>query len=64
MKSDKVPHESFREGFIVGYQTIRGTAAGIPSIPSQPGTPGTPGNMTPFLIGVKAGLRAAGVDIS
>jgi hypothetical protein len=61
MKSDKVPHESFREGFIVGYQTIRGTAAGIPSIPSQPGTPG---NMTPFLIGVKAGLRAAGVDIS
>jgi hypothetical protein len=61
MKSDKVPHESFREGFIVGYQTVRGTAAGIPGIP---GASGTPGNMTPLLIGVKAGLRAAGVDIS
>jgi len=61
MKSDFVPHDSFREGFIVGYQTIRGTSAGIPGIPGQPGTPG---NMTPFLIGVKAGLRAAGVDIS
>jgi hypothetical protein len=61
MKSDKVPHDSFREGFIVGYQTIRGTSAGIPGTPGQTGTPG---NMTPFLMGVKAGLRAAGVDVS
>lgn len=60
MKSDKVPHNDFREGFIVGWQTIRGTNAGIPG---TPGTPGIPGNSTAFLEGVKAGLKAAGVNL-
>lgn len=61
MKSDRIPHNDFSEGFIVGYQTVRGTTAGIPG---TPGTPGTPGNLTPFLMGVRAGLRAAGVNIT
>lgn len=56
-KSDKVPHDSFREGFIVGYQVIKGTHVGIPGIP---GAPGVPGNTTAFLIGVEAGIEAAG----
>jgi hypothetical protein len=30
MKSDAVPHNSFREGFIVGYQLIRGISIGVP----------------------------------
>ena len=60
MKSANVPHDDFREGFIIGWQTVKGTNAGIPG---TPGRPGTPGGSTPFLEGVKAGLRAAGVDL-
>ena len=61
MKSDKVPHNDFKEGFVVGYQLIKGTAAGIPGIPGQPGTVG---NSTPFLDGIKAGIRAAGGNLT
>ena len=57
MKSDKVPHGDFREVFIVGYQLIRGVNTGIPGIPGQSGTPG---NTTPFLQGIRAGMKAAG----
>lgn len=60
MKSANVPHHDFREGFIVGWQAIRGTSAGVPGIPGQPGTPG---GSTPFLEGVKAGLRSAGIEL-
>ena len=56
MKSDKVPHDDFKEGFRVGYQLIRGINSGIPGIPGQPGTTG---DTTPFLNGIKAGIRAA-----
>jgi hypothetical protein len=60
MTSDKIPHDSFREGFIVGYQLLRGIRAVIPFVPVPPDTPR---NMTPFLMGIKAGLRAAGMDV-
>lgn len=61
MKSDKVPHNDFAEGFKVGYQLIRGINAGMPGIPGQPGTSG---NTTPFLEGIKAGIRAAGGSLN
>lgn len=55
--SDKIPHDDFHEGFVVGYQLVRGTAVGLPGIP---GRPGIPGNTTAFLEGIRAGIRAAG----
>jgi len=60
MGNERIPYDDYVAGFIAGWQAVRGTAAAIPGIP---GCPGIPGNMTPFLIGIKAGLRAAGVSI-
>jgi hypothetical protein len=57
MKSNKVPHDDFAEGFKVGYQLVRGTNVAIPAIPGQLGAPA---NTTPFLQGIKAGIQAAG----
>lgn len=54
--SNKVPHADFAEGFKVGFQTVQGTNNPIPGVP---GEPGTPGDMTPFLMGVRAGIKAA-----
>ena len=61
MISENVPHRDFRAGFIVGWQLVCGTNSGIPGTPGQPGTPGT---STPFLEGIKEGLRAAGHKIA
>jgi hypothetical protein len=61
MISGKVPHGDFKEGFVVGYQLIKGTAVGIPGTPGQPGVPG---NTTAFLMGIKAGIKAAGGTLS
>lgn len=55
-----VPHDDYRAGFIVGYQSIKGKNAAIPGIPGQPGTKG---NMTPFLMGIRKGLDRAGIKI-
>ena len=60
MKSDDVPHGSFREGFNVGYQLIKGINVGVPG---APGGPGAHGGTSSFLLGVKAGIRAAGGEI-
>lgn len=60
MQKDGIPHDDFQAGFVVGYQAIRGTAVSLPGIP---GRPGTPSGSTPFLQGVRAGLRAAGVTL-
>lgn len=56
-KGPDVPHDNYRAGFIAGYQAVKGTAVGIPGIP---GRPGTIGNMTPFLMGIRKGIEAAG----
>ncbi len=61
MISKNVPHNDFREGFVVGYQLVRGTNAAMPGVPGQPGIPG---NSTPFLIGIQYGIAAAGKAIA
>ncbi|MDP4006904.1 hypothetical protein [Methylobacterium sp. NEAU K] len=53
--SDKVPHDDFSEGFKIGFQTVQGVNNTIPAVP---GEPGIPGGMTPFLMGVRAGIKA------
>lgn len=58
MPKDQVPHDDFDAGFNIGYQVVHGTTAEPPTIPHEPATPF---NSTPFLEGIKAGLRAAGV---
>ncbi|MDE1149972.1 MAG: hypothetical protein PW843_25755 [Azospirillaceae bacterium] len=59
-QNPNVPHDDFRAGFEVGWQTVVGTGA---SVPLAPLTPLTPLGSTPFLEGVKAGLEAAGIDL-
>jgi hypothetical protein len=57
MKSDAVPHSSFREGFVVGYQIIKGFTVAVPAAPAGPAPhAGT----SSFLLGVEAGVKAAG----
>ena len=60
MRSLNLPHENFREGFIVGFQLIHGLKVTVPAAPTG-GTP--PVETSPFLMGVKAGIRAAGGEI-
>lgn len=57
MLSDKIPHDDFAEGFKVGYQSVKGATAALPFTPSSPLVPL---GMTPFLLGVQAGIKAAG----
>ena len=54
--SSKVPHADFAEGFKVGFQTVQGVNNSLPAVPAEPATPGA---MTPFLMGVRAGIKAA-----
>jgi hypothetical protein len=54
--SDRVPHDDFTEGFKVGFQTVQGINNTIPTVPTEPATPGA---MTPFLMGGRAGIKAA-----
>jgi hypothetical protein len=62
MKSEKISHDDYREGFIVGYQAVRGVFASIPAIPAQPATRS---NSTPFLMGVRKGIeRGAGTKLT
>jgi hypothetical protein len=61
MKSPNVPHDSFREGFAVGYQLIRGISVGVPATPAGPAPHG---GTTSYLLGVKAGIRAAGAELN
>lgn len=60
MAIDKVPHEDFNEGYLVGYQAIKGKNSNPPMAPMQTMAPI---GMTPFLMGVRRGLKAAGVEI-
>lgn len=61
MAADIIRSGSFRDGFEIGFRSIRGMSAGMPGLPGQPGTKG---NMTPFLMGVRKGIeRGLGKDI-
>ena len=55
--SPNVPHDDYREGYIVGFQIVRGKNAMPPmhTIASPPSL-----NSTNFLQGVKAGISDAG----
>ncbi len=57
MKSSKIPHDDYREGFIVGYQLIRGTTVAVPGN-YEPYAPYADSSY--FLDGIKAGIEAAG----
>ena len=52
-----VPHDDYKSGFIVGFQSVAGTTRAIPALPAQPATRA---NMTPFLMGVRKGVERAG----
>lgn len=54
--SDKVPHDNFAEGFLVGFQVVQGTNN---PAPAAPGEPGIPAGLSPFLMGVRVGIQAA-----
>ncbi|MCO6050859.1 hypothetical protein NGM99_13830 [Mesorhizobium sp. RP14(2022)] len=54
--NDTISSGSFRDGFEIGFRSIRGVHAALPGIPGQPGTRG---NMTPFLMGVRRGIERA-----
>jgi hypothetical protein len=55
-----VPHDDYRSGFIVGFQAVAGTLRVLPVMPVQPVTIV---NYTPFLMGVREGVKAAGGSI-
>jgi hypothetical protein len=57
---EKIPHDDYKTGFIVGYQAIVGTNALLPLLPLQPLTSL---GMTPFLMGVRAGIESAGIEL-
>lgn len=59
--STRVPHDDFREGFTVGFQLIHGTAVVPPAAPKEPNEVA---DTTRFLLGVRAGIAAAGGKLS
>jgi hypothetical protein len=60
MSKEHIPHDSYAAGFVAGWQAVHGTYVAIPALPAQPATDP---NMTPFLMGVRMGLRVAGFKI-
>jgi hypothetical protein len=62
VRSLNIPHENFREGFIVGFQLIHGLKVTVTEqiVPTHLDAPT---GISPFLLGVKAGIRAAGGEI-
>ena len=48
------------KSFIVGYQPIRGISVGVPGVPAGRAPHG---GTTSFLLGVEAGVKAAGGEI-
>jgi hypothetical protein len=55
-----VPHDDYFSGFEVGFQAVAGT---LPLLPVTPARPVTLLNYTPFLMGVREGVRAAGGNV-
>lgn len=48
---------TFRDGFIEGYKAVKGSNVVVPVVPVAPVTPV---GQTPFRMGLKAGMKAAG----
>ena len=59
-QNEQVPHDNFAAGFAVGFQLVMGATASVPQVPTEPTTPA---ESTPFLEGVKLGVRWAGAQI-
>lgn len=49
-----VDSNDYREGFIQGFQAIRGSAAALPALPAQPATRA---GRTPFQMGLIRGVE-------
>lgn len=49
--------DTFRAGFIEGYKAVKGSLVATPPSPPKPPTPP---NMTPFRMGIIAGIKRAG----
>jgi hypothetical protein len=56
-----VPHVDYAAGFEAGFRAIRGNDARLPLLPLPPQI--AIADLTRFLVGVRAGLELAGVDI-
>lgn len=48
---------TFRDGFVEGYKSVRGNSVAVPACPAAPATPA---GQTPFRMGLRAGIKAAG----
>lgn len=59
-QNELVPNDNFAAGFVVGFQLVRGTTASVPQVLNEPASPA---QSTPFLEGVKVGVRWAGAKI-
>jgi hypothetical protein len=62
VRSLNIPHENFREGFILGFQLIHGIDVTVTE-PTVPTRLTVPAGTSPFLLGVRAGIRAAGGEV-
>jgi hypothetical protein len=56
-----VPHDDYAAGFETGFRAIRGDDARLPILTAAPQI--SIAGLTRFLVGVRAGLESAGVDI-
>jgi hypothetical protein len=56
-----VPHDDYAAGFEVGFRAIRGDDARLPILTLAPSIAML--GLTRFLVGVRAGLESAGVDL-
>ena len=54
--NDMIKNGSFAQGFEAGYRAVLGTI--VPMIPCPPAPPAPPG-LTPYLLGIRAGIDAA-----
>jgi hypothetical protein len=56
-----VPHDDYAAGFEAGFKAVKGDDARLPLLPLVPRI-ATLG-LTQFLVGVRAGLEQAGVEL-
>lgn len=51
-----IDNNDYREGFIQGFRSIKGSSAAMPAVPARPATPA---GKTPFQVGIIKGIEAA-----
>lgn len=55
-----IDQNDYAAGFEAGYRAVKGSSSALPALPAQPATRA---GMTPFLMGVRKGLKKAGIDV-